>query len=267
MEQKRDRSGKTRCFLLAQNDKSIWCRPCLENPEKKCTGKAKKQLHKQKKATILNNLPISSTNEASENIQPTEQRNSDRVRIKPPQHFSNKKFVVKKHEDLQGCVHVWTEDQLIKKQAKESAGATKEFAWCWKKINPQHQIAAVTAAVSASTAASARQSSSRIPCQGEMISNQSVHLLLRDCTIQQFVFMNCKSLLGRMLQRRWVCFTDGLLQLSVQNKVSVNQSFHFHFPPFHFQGDNDNRKRTSGGAQEDLTSLRANFLVRYADLV
>ena len=100
-----------------------------------------------------------------------------------------------------------------------------------------------------------------------MISNQSVHPLLRDCTIQQFVFMHCKSLLGKMLKRRWVCFTDGLVKLSVENKVSANQSFHFHFPPFHFQGDNDNRKRTSGGAQEDLTPLRANFLVRDADLV
>ena len=92
MEQKRDRSGKNRCFLLAQNDKSIWCRPFLENPEKSCTGKAKKQLHKQKKATILNNLPISSTNEASENKQPTEQRHSDRVRIRKKSAFQQQEI-------------------------------------------------------------------------------------------------------------------------------------------------------------------------------
>jgi hypothetical protein len=105
----------------------------LENREKKCTGKAKtkKQLHKQKEATILNNLPNSSTNEASEIIQPTEQRNSDRVHIKKNQHFSNKKFVVKKHKDYQGCVHIWTEDQLIKKQAGESiSGSHQKFARC-----------------------------------------------------------------------------------------------------------------------------------------
>ena len=61
--------------------------------------KLKNNSTSKKKATILNNLPISSTNEASENIQQTEQRNSDRVRIKKNQHFSNKKLVVKKHED------------------------------------------------------------------------------------------------------------------------------------------------------------------------
>ena len=64
--------------------------------------KLKKQLHKQKKATILNNLPISSTNEASENKQPTEQRHSDRVRIRKKSAFQQQEICGEEARRLAG---------------------------------------------------------------------------------------------------------------------------------------------------------------------
>ena len=64
--------------------------------------KAKKQLHKQKKTTILNNLPISSTNEASENKQPTEQRHSDRVRIRKKSAFQQQEICGEEARRLAG---------------------------------------------------------------------------------------------------------------------------------------------------------------------